>query len=335
MELTYEDRDKIPWSKRLASSLRSILGRQETGIILLCIILTAFFYSRNPAMLAPTTIVSILRTMAFPALIGMGMVQLMIAGEIDLSTGAMMSLGAVLAAKLIRDLGFSIPAAVACSLGAAVLVGLTNAFFAVKVGVPAVITTIGTMFIVRGLSYSFTNGLPIYPLPKEVGIIGTWRPLGISFTFFLALGVMIVVQILLSRTRWGSSLFATGGNKVAAQVCGINTDLVKTICFVVTSLLAGMAGMLTMSQLPLTPGDPIIGRNLELQILVGVIIGGVSFYGGRGSAIGAFAGVFFIQLVSSGLVIGRFDSFLQKPVLGLLLVIAAVIDVVRHRREES
>jgi len=118
-------------------------------------------------------------------------------------------------------------------------------------------------------------------------------------------------------------------------VCGINTDRVKTICFVVTSMLAGMAGMLTMSQLPLTPGDPIIGRNLELQILVGVIIGGVSFYGGRGSAIGAFAGVFFIQLVSSGLVIGRFDSFLQKPVLGLLLVIAAVIDVVRHRREES
>jgi ribose transport system permease protein len=335
MELSYEDRDKMPWSKRFASSLRSILGRQETGIILLCIVLTAFFYSRNPAMLAPTTIVSILRTMAFPALIGMGMVQLMIAGEIDLSTGAVMSLGAVLAAKLIRDLGFSIPAAVVCSLGAAALVGLTNAFFAVKIGVPAVITTIGTMFIVRGLSYSFTNGLPIYPLPKEVGIVGTWRPLGISFTFFLALGVMIVVQILLSRTRWGSSLFATGGNKLAAQVCGINTDLVKTICFVITSMLAGMAGMLTMSQLPMTPGDPIIGKNLELHILVGVIIGGVSFYGGRGSAVGAFFGVFFIQLVRSGLVIGRFDSFLQTPVLGFLLLLAAIIDVLRHRREES
>ena len=76
-------------------------------------------------------------------------------------------------------------------------------------------------------------------------------------------------------------------------------------------MLAAMAGMLTMSQLPLTPGDPIIGRNLELHILVGVIIGGVSFFGGRGSAIGAFIGVFFIQLVRSGLVIGRFDSFLQ------------------------
>ena len=332
MDLTYNERDKTPYSRRIAGYARSLFGKQEVGIIVLSIVLMAFFYFRNPAMLAPLTIVSILRTMAFPALIAMGMVQLMIAGEIDLSTGAMMSLSAVFAAKLIRDAALPIPVAVLCSLGVAVLVGLSNAVITVKVGVPAVITTIGTGFIVRGLSYSFTNGLPIYPLPKEVGIIGTWRPLGISFTFFLALAVMIVVQILLSKTRWGSALFATGGNKLAAQVCGVNTDRVKTISFVVTSVLAGIAGMLTMSQLPQTPGDPIIGRNLELDILAGVIIGGVSFYGGRGSAVGAFVGVFFIQLVRSGLVIGRFDSFLQMPVLGLLLMIAASVDVLRHRR---
>jgi len=143
------------------------------------------------------------------------------------------------------------------------------------------------------------------------------------------------VQILLNRTRWGAALFATGGNKMAAQVCGINTDRVKTICFMLTSLLAGMAGMLTMSQLPQTPGDPIIGRFLELDILAGVIIGGVSFFGGRGSAIGTFFGVMFIQLVRSGIVIGRFDSFLQTPVLGFLLVIAAVVDVLRHGRREG
>lgn len=335
MEITYNERNETPFSKRVANLLRSLLARQETGIILLCIVVTLFFYLRNPAMLSSATVVSILRTMAFPALIAMGMVQLMIAGEIDLSTGAMMSLGAVFAAKLIRDLNVPIPMAVVASLGVAVLVGLLNALFTVKVGVPAVITTIGTQFIVRGVSYSFTNGLPIYPLPKEVAIIGTWRPLGISFTFFLAVGAMIVVQILLSRTRWGSSLFATGGNKLAAQVCGINTDRVKTIAFVVTALFAGIAGMLTMSQLPLTPGDPIIGRNLELDILAGIIIGGVSFYGGRGSAVGAFFGVLFIQLVRSGLVVGHFDSFLQTPVLGFLLVVAAVVDVLRHRRDEG
>ena len=335
MELTGIQRSEIPLSTRIGQFLRSLLARQEAAILILLVALLAFFYSRNSAMLAPTTVVSILRTIAFPGLIAMGLVQLMIAGEIDLSTGAVMSLGAVFAAKLIRDAGLPVPVAVACSMGVALLVGLTNALLTVKVGVPAVITTIGTAFIVRGISYSFTNGLPIYPLPPEVAVIGSWRPLGLSFTFFLMLGVMVVVQILLDQARWGARLYSTGGNKVAAQVCGINTDRVKTICFMVTSLLAGMAGMLTMSQLPMTPGDPVIGRSLELDVLVGVIIGGVSFYGGRGSAVGALLGVAFIQVVRSGLVIGRFDSYLQIPVLGVLLVIAAAVDVLRHGQQEG
>ena len=335
MELTANERNKIPLSTRSVFVLRGLLAKQEAAIIIPFFVLLAFFYSQNSAMLSTPTVVSILRTMAFPGLISMGMVQLMIAGEIDLSTGAMMSLGAVFAAKLMRDFGVPVPAAVACSLGVALLVGLTNALLTVKVGVPAVINTIGTAFIVRGISYSFTNGLPIYPLPPEVGIIGSWRTFGISFTFIVMLGLVVVVQILLNWTRWGAALYATGGNKMAAQVCGINTDRVKIICFMLTSLLAGMAGMLTMSQLPMTPGDPIIGRSLELDILAGVIIGGVSFYGGRGSAIGTLFGVMFIQLVRSGLVIAGFDSYLQTPVLGFLLMIAAVVDVIRHRNKDG
>lgn len=335
MQAARTEQERTTFAKRAVAFLSSLFERQEATIIIMIVVLGAFFYSRNSAMLARPTLISIARTMAFPGLIAMGMVQLMIAGEIDLSTGAMMSLGAIFAAKLIRDAGVPVPAAVACSLGVALLVGLSNALLTVRVGVPAVITTIAMAFIVRGISYSFTNGLPIYPLPPEVGTIGSWRPLGISFTFFLMLGLVAVVQILLDRTRWGSALFATGGNKLAAQICGINTDRVKTICFMLTSLLAGMAGMLTMSQLPQTPGDPIIGKNLELNILAGVIIGGVSFYGGRGSAIGAFLGVAFIQLVNSGVVIGRFNSYLQTPAVGVLLVLAAVVDVLRHGRREG
>lgn len=332
MELVGDQRGRMAGSKGTVWFLRSLLAKQEAAIIIPFFLLLAFFYSRNSAMLAPTTVVSILRTMAFPGLIGMGMVQLMIAGEIDLSTGAMMSLAAVFAAKLIRDAGVPVPLAVLCSLLISVLVGLTNAFLTLRVGIHSVIATIGMAFVVRGISYSFTNGLPIYPLPREVGIIGSMRPLGVSVAFFLMLGLVVVVQFLLNWTRWGSMLFATGANRTAAEICGINTVRVKSICFVVTSVLSGIAGLLTMSQLPMTPGDPIIGRNLELDILAGVIIGGVSFYGGRGSAIGTLFGVMFIQLVRSGLVIGHFDPYLQTPALGFLMTIAAAVDVIRHRR---
>jgi ribose transport system permease protein len=334
MELTGGERQTISRGTRTKQFLRDLFSKQEFSILIPFVILFLFFYSRNPAMANPITITSILRTMAFPCLIAMGMVQLMIAGEIDLSTGAMMSLGAVFAAKLIRDMGVPVYTAALCSCGVGLLVGLCNALFTVKVGIPAVITTIGMQFIVRGVSYSFTNGLPIYPLPKEVGVIGGMRPLGVSFTFVLTLILVVVVQILLNRTRWGSSLFATGANKTAAEICGINTFRVKTICFMLTSLLAAIAGLLVMSQIPGNPGDPVIGKNLELDILAGIIIGGVSFYGGRGSAIGTFIGVLFIQLVRTGLIVAHFNPYLATPSLGILMTIAASVDVIRHRREE-
>ena len=99
--------------------------------------------------------------------------------------------------------------------------------------------------------------------------------------------------------------------------------------------MSAVAGLLTMSQLPGTPGDPIIGLNLELDILAGVIVGGVSLYGGRGSAIGTFIGVAFIQLVRSGLVIAHFNPYLQLPALGMLLMIAVAWDVIRHKKRSA
>ena len=146
------------------------------------------------------------------------------------------------------------------------------------------------------------------------------------------LAVALFVQLLLTSTKWGTAIYATGSNRQAAEVSGINTFKVKSICFMATSFLSGCAGLLTMSQLPGTPGDPIIGLNLELDILAGVIVGGVSLYGGRGSAIGTLIGVSFIQIVRSGLVIGHFNPYLQLPALGLLLMLAVAWDVIRHKK---
>ena len=283
-------------------------------------------------MLDPKTISSILRTIAFPALISMGMVQLMIAGEIDLSTAAVMSFCAVLSAKLIKDFNFEVPEAVIIALLFSLLIGFVNAILTVKIGIFSVIATIGTGFVVRGSSYMFTNGVPIYPMPESFAFLGSMRPLNISFTFFLMLGIALLVQFLLTSTKWGTSIYATGSNRQAAEVSGINTFRVKLICFMATSFLSGCAGLLTMSQLPGTPGDPIIGLNLELDILAGVIVGGVSLYGGRGSAIGSLIGVAFIQIVRSGLVIGHFNPYLQLPALGLLLMLGVAWDVIRHKK---
>ncbi|MBX3083740.1 MAG: ABC transporter permease [Anaerolineae bacterium] len=334
MDVTTKALAKPSTGQNITAFLRRQLARQEVAILIPLIALIAVFTLRNPAMLNPITVTSILRTMAFPGLIGMGMVMLMITGEIDLSTASVMSLTAVLAAVLIRDVGLPVWFAVVCSLGVAVLIGLFNALLTVKVGVHAILTTLGVGFAVRGISYLFSNGLPIYPLPEEVGFLGSLRPLGTSVAFVLMLGVMVVVQIALNQTRFGASLFATGSNRLAADICGINTGRVKAICFVLTSFLAGCSGLLYMSQLPLPSGDPIIGKNLELDIIGGVILGGVSFFGGRGSAIGTLLGVLLMQVVRTGMVVARLDPWWQVPALGVLMVAAASVDVIRHKRYE-
>jgi ribose transport system permease protein len=334
MDLTKSELVKPSTGQGIVLFVRRLFARQEAAILIPLIVLTLFFSLRNPNMLAPITVTSILRTMAFPGLIGMGMVVLMITGEIDLSTASVMSLTAVLAAVLVRDVGWPVWQAAVGSLIVALLIGLVNALLTVRVGVHAVLATLGTGLAVRGISYMFSNGLPIYPLPEEVGYLGSQRPLGISVAFVLMLVVMVAVHIMLNRTRWGAAVFATGANKLAAEICGIKTGRVKTLAFMLTSFLAGCSGLLYMSQLPLPSGDPIIGKSLELDIIAGVILGGVSFFGGRGTAVGTLFGVMIIQIVRTGMVVAKFYPTWQVPLLGLLMVAAASVDVIRHRRFE-
>ena len=315
--------------------LRGVLTRQETAIILPFVAISLFFYLRNHAMLSPLFISSLLRTMAYPGLIAMGMVMLMISGEIDLSTERVMSFSAVAAAWLMKMAGWPIWLSVVAALVGALLIGAINAWLTVKMGVNSIISTIAVGFAVHGLSYLPTNGLPIYPLPAGVAYLGNLRPLGVSFAFWLMIGLMVVIQFILNGTRWGNMVFATGGNRQAAEICGINTARVKTVCFMLTSLLAGVSGLLVMSGLPLTPGDPVIGKDLSLNIIAGVILGGVSFYGGRGTAIGTLFGVVMMQVIRSGLVVAHFDMYYQFPVLGAFMVLAASVDIIRHRRREG
>jgi ribose transport system permease protein len=326
---------KMSPGKSITTPLRDLLNKQEAAVLITLIVFTSFFYVRNDAMLSSVTIISILRTMAYPGLIGMGMVLLMITGEIDLSTSAVMSLCAVFAAYLMAVVGWPIWLSVVCALAVAVLVGVVNALVSVKIGVNSLIATIGVGFAARSASYMFTQGAPVYPLPPEITAFGELRPLNLSVAFVLLLLLIVVVQIALNWTRFGAMVFATGGNKTAAEVCGINTSLIKTICFIFTSLLSGCAGLLTMCGLPMPAGDPIIGRNLELNIIVGVVLGGVSFFGGRGSAIGTFLGIMLMQVIYSGLPIARFNPYWQIPALGMLLIVAASVDVIRHRKDEK
>jgi ribose transport system permease protein len=316
--------------KAPAAIWSSWLGLQDVGMLLGVVALTLFFFALNPAMLAPTTIRSILSTAAYPALVGLGLVMLMIAGEIDLSTGPVMGVCAVCAAWLMKYLGWPAWAGATGGLAVALAVGLVNGVLTVKVAAPSLVATLAVGITIQGASYVLTHGIPVYPVPPEVAVVGDLRPFGLSVIIVLMLATLAAVQIVLRQTRWGSAIYATGGNRLAAEYVGINTARIKILCFMLTSLLAGCSGLLVMCLVH--AGDPIIGRNLEMSILTGVILGGVSFYGGRGSAVSTVLGALLIQIVKTGLVLIQVNPNWFNLILGLVLATAAGVDTLRHRR---
>lgn len=319
--------------QRKASSWRSLLNLPDARILLPLVGVTLFFYALNHTLLAAATVTSILSTVAYSALVGMGVAILLIAGEIDLSTGPVMGLCAVFAAWLMRLAGWPTWAGIAGALLLALGVGLVNGLLTVKAGAPSLVITLAVGIGVRGAAYQFTRGVPIYPLPPEIGALGALRPLGISVTFVMMLVVLVAAQVLLSQTRWGAAIYATGGNPVAAERCGIQAGRVKILCFMLTSLLAGCAGLLVMCLIK--SGDPAIGGGgLELTILTGVIVGGVSFFGGRGSALGAFLGILLLQVLFTGLIVVHVKPDVHYPISGAILALIAAVDADKQRRRE-
>jgi ribose transport system permease protein len=303
---------------------------QDVELLLPVIAVSLLFYSLNPVMFAPVTLSSVLFAASYPALAGLGLALLMIAGEIDLSTGPVMGVCAIAAGWLMRYAGWPAWAGAAGGLTVALLVGLINGLLTVKIGAPSLVGTLAVGITIRGATYMFTAGIPIYPLAPEMAGVSEWRLGGLPAISLMMLVTLVIVQVVLRRTRWGSAIYATGGNRVAAEQCGINADRVKVACFMLTSFLSGCAGLMVMSQI--RSADPIIGRTFEMYILTGVVLGGISFYGGQGSPFSTVLGALLVQIVRTGLLLAHISEAWFVLIMGFVLATAAAVDTLQHRR---
>ncbi|MBN1315174.1 MAG: ABC transporter permease, partial [Anaerolineales bacterium] len=253
------------------------------------------FNSIRSDFLAADNIPFLLRTNASLGIIVVGFSVLMIAGEIDLSVGAVAGLCGAVAAWAMRDFGIAPHLAIIISLTVAALAGLINAMLTVKVGVPAFFATLGMLFVGRGLSLVITKGATIYPLPESFNALGSGASLGQFWSVWFFLGLVIVADIFMRKTTWGAAIYATGGNRPAAQVAGIATDRVKIISFVLCSVFAGIAGLLTTAHLQSYQIEA--GQGWELDAIASAVIGGCSLFGGIGTVAGAAIGVLIMQVL--------------------------------------
>lgn len=284
----------------------------------------------NPAFLTGSAARSILVAAAAIGIIAVGQAYLLVAGEFDLSVGSVAALSAIVAAQLMTS-SLPLVLALAAGVGVGAGVGLVNGVLTVKVGLPAFIVTLGMLFVARGAALVIPRGgQPIYPLPDAVTEIGKGSLLGLPLVVWVLLALVVLADLVLRFSAYGRRLYATGGNVNTAALAGINTDRVKMSAFVVVGTLSSVAGLLVMSRLG--RGQPTIGVGWELQVIAAVVVGGLSLFGGIGTIFGAFLGVLFLQIVTTGLVFMGVDASLQPVAIGVVMIVAVSLDHWRLRR---
>lgn len=310
------------WSQR-------VFGAPETLLVAASmVVLAVVFAALEPAFLSGPNLSTILRTIAFIGIVAVGQTLLLVSGDFDLSVGSVAGLGAVFSALLMADLGLPVAVAVLGGLLAGGLVGLVNGLLTVHVGIPAFLVTLGMLFAAKGLTFVLSSGQQIYPLPDGVALLAA-EPFGLPVSVWVFVAVVLIGDLLLRKSTYGRRVYAIGGNEKATRLSGINTKRTRVAGFVATGALAAAAGVLLMARLG--SGDPQIGSGWELTVIVAVVVGGVSLFGGIGTVVGALVGLLFLQVLSTGLVITGFDATLQPAVLGVVLIAALGLKaLVRH-----
>jgi ribose transport system permease protein len=307
-----------------------VFASSEAGIVIAVLALVGIFYLINPAFLNDSNIRAMLGAMSFVGIIGVGQTLLLVAGEFDLSVGSVAGLSAIVAGTAMTKGHLPVAVGLIGGLLLGGLLGLVNGTIVVRIGIPAFVTTLGMLYAAQGITYLVTDGYPVYPLPKVIGEIGQFDGFfGFGWSVLILVILVAVGDFFLRRTTYGRNLYATGGNKEVARLVGINTDLYKIACFVLTGALSAVAGMLVMSYIG--SGTPTIGGDWTLIVIAGVVIGGVSLFGGVGTVVAGAIGMLLLQVVQSGLVVSDVSPHWQVVAVGVIMVLAVGVDLVRRR----
>jgi rhamnose transport system permease protein len=264
------------------------------------------------------------------------MTLIITAGMIDLSVPAIMSCSATVTA-IVFHRGCPFGLALAAGILTGVVCGLINGSLVAYLKLPAMIVTIGTMNLFRGVSQIFIGDKSLGNVPEwfnAIDSITVFRIFGarISITLVFFLVMAAVFYLLLHRTAFGRTIFAIGANEQAAIHSGVNTKQVKMILFLMSGTLSAIAGLLTMSRLLLVQYS--LQLNTEIDIVIMVLLGGADINGGRGSIIGTFIAVILVIILKTGLIVANITADTQMFVMGLILLVSIIIPNIRSLMQE-
>ncbi len=304
--------------------MREILRWRELSILVVAAILVLYFEAANrDFLLTDASLQNLSQFVAPTAIIACGEIMLMIGGEIDLSAGMVFAL-APFVMNFAYAAGVPLPLAVVVALAASALVGLCNGLITVGLMIPSFITTLGTNFLLNGLTLTLSRGTPVEAPEHRVfsAVLGNW---GYSEILW-AVVIVAIMHTVLRRTRWGLHTIAAGANPIGASEAGIRVNRLKVGNFMIAAVLAGFTGILEGFRI--SSIDPQAGGNSIMFLAVAAgVIGGTPLAGGSGTIIGGLIGAFVLGVLNDGFTLIGINAFTFNIILGAAILAAMVFNI--------
>ncbi len=314
----------------VADILKGVLQKRELALGI-TIALIAIFASIAYPTTFPTVgnIKGILLSISLETIVAVGMMMLMIGGVFDLSVGSVVTFAGAFCCSMLKVQGYPIWISILMTIAICGVIGLVIGLLVSGIGVNPMVTTLGMMTIVKGFGI-IVAGSGIVNLPTKFNFLGQGSFLGFQMPIWYMIIIVTVFTILLLKTRAFRKFYFIGANEKAAILSGINSMKLKTISFVINSMLAGFVGIITAARFGASVASA--GQGLEMKVIAAVILGGASLSGGTGTIIGALIGTAFMGLINNLMVLSRVSVYWQGIIVGSILILAVVSDVLIKKR---
>jgi ribose/xylose/arabinose/galactoside ABC-type transport system permease subunit len=273
---------------------------------------------------------NILRQMSLIGIIGVGMTMVIVAGEIDLSVGSIAALSGVGSAYLATRMGFPPVLAILLVIVGGIAGGSLTGILRTWLLVPSFITSLALLTSARSGGFLISGGFPVAPVPQIFDELGNGERMGVPVSVLVMGCAFLTGHILLTRSTWGRSIYAVGGNEEASRLSGINVAAIKISVLAVNGMLSALAGVILAGRLD--SGAPTVAVGWELDIIAAVIIGGTSLFGGTGSVVGTLLGTLFMATLRNGMVLMGVSPYSQGFVSGVVILLAVVAGSLQNRR---
>ncbi len=299
--------------------------RDVLGLLGFYGLIFGFFAVTSPFFLSPQNLINLLVAASTLGIVAVFTTMLMIGGGLDLSVGSALALSGVVIAVTMNAIGIW-PAAL-LGLAAGTLVGVLNGVLVTQVGINAVITTLGTLYVARGLAFVFADGLakPVYD--EQFAWLGSGVILGMPVPVVVALLLFAVGFVIINFSTYGRAIFMVGGNADASYLAALPVKRYRLIAYTLSGFSAGLAGVILTARL--YAAAPQAATGLEFSVIAAVVLGGTSLAGGKGTLLGTAIGVLILGTLNNGMTLLSLSSDYQQIVQGLVLALAVAIDQFR------